>query len=144
MSLDLTAIYQAAWALASADSGWIAKSRVLQHWADVPASQRPALFQAAQSMTVEPFANSDVAKWEIPLRYYIYISHTGDPTTPPQDLLAARIAVLVAAFAPPAGFDEQTLGGLVASCDVSGEIETDEGTLGTDAVAIVPVRIVVG
>ena len=47
-------------------------------------------------------------------------------------------------LAPPPGFDRLTLGGLVHTCEIAGTIETDEGTLGQDAVARVPVRIVVG
>jgi hypothetical protein len=53
----------------------------------------------------------------------------------------------IAAALAPTGADlvagAQTLGGLVKHCWISGAIETDEGALGGQAVAIVPVEILV-
>lgn len=138
--MSIAAILDAAWTLASADPGWVTTSTKLLHWADVPASARPALFQAMRSPLIE--CTQDARKVTLPLAYYVYISHT-DPAGPAAQL-AERIDVLLAAFTPPPGLDRQTLDGLVHTCEIAGEIETDEGTLGTDAVAIVPARIVVG
>jgi len=51
---------------------------------------------------------------------------------------------LEAALAPPPGPSfKQTLGGLVEHCWINGEIQTDEGTLGNQAVAIIPIRMLV-
>ena len=36
----------------------------------------------------------------------------------------------------------QTLGGLVSDCWISGKIETDEGALGGQAVAIIPIEMI--
>jgi hypothetical protein len=49
---------------------------------------------------------------------------------------------LTAALAPPNPVENvQTLGGLVAHCWIEGGIQTDEGVLGGQSVAIVPIRI---
>jgi hypothetical protein len=47
------------------------------------------------------------------------------------------------ALAPEPGEAVLTLGGLVARCWIDGDIETDEGLLGEQAVAIVPVSILI-
>jgi hypothetical protein len=47
------------------------------------------------------------------------------------------------ALSPGPAFEEQTLGGLVSHCRIVGEIETDEGVLGDQAVAIIPSKSMV-
>ena len=45
---------------------------------------------------------------------------------------------------PPVGPSfKQTLGGLVEHCWIEGEIHTDEGWLGLQSIAVVPVRMLV-
>ena len=138
--MSIAAILDAAWQVASADPGWVTTSTKLLGWWDVRPEKRPALFQAMGDPLVEPMG--DARKLTLPIAYYVYVHHT-DPAGPAAQL-AERIDVLLAAFAPPPGFDRLTLGGLVHTCEIAGTIETDEGTLGQDAVARVPVRIVVG
>ena len=142
MTFDAEPILAAAWAVASADASWLTKSRNLLHWADVPASGRPALFQSLKSVSVRPLGRGVTALRELRLTYTIYTAHTG--ATVAQTTLVNAIAVLADTFAPLPGFETQRLGGLAYSAAIDGEIETDEGTLGTDAVAFVPVLLVVG
>ncbi|HXP74621.1 MAG TPA: hypothetical protein VN823_10790 [Stellaceae bacterium] len=47
------------------------------------------------------------------------------------------------ALAPDLVTNVQSLGGLVAHCWIAGKVETDEGVLGGQAVAIVPIEILV-
>jgi hypothetical protein len=138
--MSTEAILAAAWAQASPAPLWVTTSRKLAHWHDVSGASRPALFQALNRIDAAPLdAVTSLTIW---LDYYVYITHT-DPEGP-QAQLAAAIDTLRAAFTPAPGFESVTLGGLVAEASVMGTIQTDEGTLGRDAVAIVPVRLLVG
>ena len=62
-------------------------------------------------------------------------------------MLNPLLDAIEAALAPQAGGDLAanvvTLGGLAYQAWINGKIETDEGTLGGQSVAIVPIRIVV-
>ena len=137
----ISAILTAAFAQATTGAGWVTTSTKLLHWADVPASQRPALFQTMGNPELDT-AGDGAAGLILPLNSYIYVTHT--VPAGPAAQLADRIDALRTAFAPPIGSQWQTLGGLVHRATITGTIQTDEGTLGTDAVAIVPVRITVG
>ena len=60
-------------------------------------------------------------------------------------MLNPLLDAVVAALAPGGAdlaVNAQTLGGLVSHCWLAGKIETDEGALGGQAVAILPVEIV--
>ena len=60
----------------------------------------------------------------------------------PSSVMNPLLDAVTAALAPDNPINTaQTLGGTVAHCWIEGAIETDEGTLGDQAVAIVPVRI---
>jgi hypothetical protein len=48
-----------------------------------------------------------------------------------------------AALEPAPGYPRQTLGNLVHSCRIAGDIEKDAGLLGPQSVAVVPIEIIV-
>jgi hypothetical protein len=72
---------------------------------------------------------------------YIYNLSTADPYASPAIGLNKLMDAVTAALSPMGGATEQTLGGLVSYCRINGQINTDEGVLGDQAVAIIPIEI---
>jgi hypothetical protein len=80
--------------------------------------------------------------WTLAVDLYVY-AHSSDPYLPPAMLLNPLLDAVEAALAPAAATGVQDLGlpAQVQHAYISGRIETDEGVLGDQAVAIVPVEI---
>jgi hypothetical protein len=138
-------IYAALFAAAAEAADFVTTSRRLRHWSDVAAMEQPALFMAQKSETAEQQRGLPT-KWSCDVDFYLYC-HAPDETTSPTTVLNPLLDAVEAALAPLAGADlaanAQTLDGLVYRAFINGKIETDEGTLGGQSVAIVPIRIVV-
>ncbi len=134
-------IYEALFALVSGSASFATASRRLRHWSDVGAAEQPALFMAQKSETAEERAPLPV-KWRAMVDFYVY-AQAPDELTAPAIALNPLIDAIEAALAPPASSNVQTLGGLVSHAWIAGKIETDEGVLGGQAVAIVPIEILV-
>lgn len=132
-------IYSALFALVAAAPGLVTTSRKLLHWADVPASQRPALFMAQKREAIVQ-STGRPAVWTLTVDLYVYVSTQG-ATSPGAVLNPILDAISTALDYRPGPGVPQTLGGLVQWARISGAIETDEGTLGSEAVAIIPVNI---
>lgn len=124
---------------------FVTTSRRLQHWADVPAESQPALYQI---QTREECARTrgKPPLWKLRLSLYLYV-HTmaqTDSTIVPSQLLNPLLDAVEAALAPDdIANDVCSLGGIVSSCYIDGAIETSEGLLGDQEVAIIPITIVV-
>jgi hypothetical protein len=131
------AIHSALASLLEAVPGVKTFSRKLRHWSDVPASEQPALFMAAQNQAVIVDGLGIPPKRNLPVRLYLY-SQSHDPALQ-NELLDA----LEKALEPAPNEIALTLGGLVSHCRIEGEIELDEGLLGEQAVAIIPISILV-
>jgi hypothetical protein len=110
--------------------------RKLLHWSDVQAGEQPALFMAAGNQAILVEGHGMPPKRTLSINLYIY-NQNEDPALQ-NNLLDAIEAAL-----EPIGEETLSLGGLVHYCRIEGEIETDEGLLGKQAVAIVPVSILV-
>jgi hypothetical protein len=110
--------------------------RRLVPWADVPPSDQPALYMLCANQTVTVEGRGIPPKRSLPVTLYLY--NQNDDPAQQNDLLDAIEAAL-----EPRGEETLTLGGLVSHCRIEGEIETDEGLLDSQAVAIVPVSILV-
>ncbi|HUC62653.1 MAG TPA: hypothetical protein VMF53_11935 [Alphaproteobacteria bacterium] len=134
-------IYAALFALVSSLPGVAFASRRLKHWSDVAPALQPALFMV-QKREQPKEARGLPTHWTFTVDLYLYANSGADPNAIPAQALNALIDALEAALAPDPVSGVQTLGGLVthAWLDPSG-IETDEGVLGDQAVAIVPVQI---
>jgi hypothetical protein len=138
--MNREAIYAALFALVSAADGLVTTSRKLKHWSDVPASQRPALFQAQARETVLATAvNGLPSRWLLEATLYVYVSTPG--ALSPGEVLNPILDAITVALAPTPAGAPQTLGGLVEYARIEGAIESSEGTLGDDEVALIPVRI---
>lgn len=138
--MNREAIYAANFALVSAAPGLVTKSRKLLHWADVPANQRPALFQAQVSETAMQQTGMPT-KWLLKVKLYIYVSTAG--AVSPGEVLNPIIDAISDRYANDTAGHRQTLGGLVQYARIDGTIETFEGTLGEDEVAFIPIEILV-
>jgi hypothetical protein len=134
-------IYAALFALAAGAASFVTVSRRLRHWSDVGAAEQPALFMIQKSETAEERRPLPV-KWRASVDLYIY-AQAPDELTPPATVLNPLLDAVETALMPDPVSHVQSLGGLVSHCWIAGRIQTDEGVLGGQAVAIVPVEILV-
>lgn len=134
-------IYAALFALVASAASFVTVSRRLRHWSDVGAAEQPALFMIQKSENAEERRPLPV-KWRASVDLYIY-AQAPDELTPPATVLNPLLDAVEAALAPDPVGHVQTLGGLVSHCWIAGRIQTDEGVLGGQAVAIVPIEILI-
>lgn len=137
--MNREAIYAALFARLSAIPGLVTTSRKLRHWTDVPPPEQPALFQAQGNQTAQPQTGLP-PKWLLSADVYIYVRTTGADA--PGPVINPILDAVTDALAPDNPVRNTcTLGGLVEWARIEGAIETDEGTLGDQAVAIIPINI---
>jgi hypothetical protein len=116
--------------------------RVLAHWDDVSPAMQPALFMTQGTQSASQ-ATGLPTKYTLNAKLWLY-THRDTSNEIPSVTINNILDELDAAIAPPVGPSfKQTLGGLVEHCWISGDIETDEGTLGVQSVAIVPISMLV-
>lgn len=135
-------IYAALFALIAGAAGFAVADRRLRHWSDVAPAEQPALFMAQKSEVASVKTLAAPTVWTLTVDVYLYV-HSSDPYCAPATLLNPLIDAVEAALAPSAATGVQDLGlpAMVQHAYISGKIETDEGVLGDQAVAIVPVEI---
>lgn len=138
-------IYAALFDRVSIVPGIVVAERRLRHWNDVKSIEQPYLCvaQGNQTATQGNPVKGLYAKWILEADIYVYVQTTGKQI--PGSVINPILDAIENALAPP--FPDvnkcQTLNGLVEHCWIEGTIETDEGTLGDQAVAIIPVVILV-
>jgi hypothetical protein len=138
--INREAIFAALFALLSSSGAYTTASRRLQHWNDVSKSAQPALYMA-QGAQVARTVRGYPTVWTLSVDVYIYVRTDGGLN--PGPIINPLLDAIEAALAPNAAENTQTLGGLCEWCRIEGAIETDEGTLGDQAVAIIPISILV-
>lgn len=133
-------IYAALYAKLTAIPGIVTTGRRLKHWSDVPAEQQPALYLIQRNETPSQVKGVP-AKWSLKADLYLYVNTGNDENIAPATLLNPLLDAIEAVLAvePFSGF--QTLGGLVSHAWIAGTIETSEGVLGNQEVAIIPIEI---
>jgi hypothetical protein len=135
-------IYAALFALLAGAAPFKVASRRLRHWTDLDPAEQPALFLVQKRETAKQ-AEGAPAEWRAEADIYLYCQAPDDETAP-SSVLNPLIDAVEAALLPQ-GADlatgTQSLGGLVRHCWISGAIETDEGALGGQAVAIIPIEL---
>lgn len=137
--MNREAIYSALFTRLSGIAGLKTKSRILVHWTDVPAEQRPALYQS-QSTEMPITKTGEPQKWLLSVDVYIYVQTDG--MTPPSTVLNPIIDAIEAIFPLHPITGKHTLDAPgVEWARIEGTIQTDEGTLGNQAVAIVPIQV---
>ncbi|EHU2374009.1 MULTISPECIES: hypothetical protein [Acinetobacter calcoaceticus/baumannii complex] len=145
MSINREAIFMALFDLLKNIDGFVTAERRLRHWSDVPDIEQPylCLAQGQQSVAQGSPATGVKPKWTLYADIYLYARTTGEQV--PSSVLNPLVDAIEAALQPE--FPEiekcQTLNSLVTHCWIDGTIETDEGTLGDQAVAVIPISILV-
>ena len=124
----------------SAVPGFVTVSRKMKHWSDTPASEQPSLFVRQTGQVYEQNLGLPprlILNFEVAV--YAQSSDPGDIPTSIQNALLDDVA---AALAPDDfGTKALTLGGLCKHCWIDGNIETDEGLLGQQTVALIPIKV---
>src|SRR5215472_7480357 len=140
--INREAIYSALWEVASNATSFAFFNRRLRHWADLSPAEQPALFMSEKGGHAVVKALRAPLVWTLYADFYIYV-HSIDPYTAPATKLNPLLDALEHALAPPAATGVQNLGlsDMVQHAYIAGKIETDEGVLGDQAIAIVPVEI---
>jgi len=135
-------IYSALWTLGAHAAQFVTASRRLRHWNDVAPAEQPALFLSERGGHAAVKALGAPAVWTLYADFYLY-AHSSDPYAVPATLLNPLIDALEAALAPSPNTGIQNLGlpAIVRHAYIAGKIETDEGVLGDQAVAIIPIEI---
>ena len=114
--------------------------RRLLHVNEVPAGQQPAIF-LAQTGQVPLYQPGRTIMWELSADIYLYVR---DPKgKDPGPLMNPIMDALCEVFKPDnAMVNACTFGGLCHKVEL-GQIATDEGTMGEQAIAIIPVTMTV-
>jgi hypothetical protein len=137
--LNREQIYSALFDKVKTIPGFVTAGRKLKHYADLSASEQPAIFQAQTGEVVHKEVNKPY--WfDFNVELYVYVNTSADPDEVPATQLNNLVDAIVDKLAPNwTGF--QTLDGLVFNVVIDGTIETDKGVLGDQAYAIIPVKI---
>jgi hypothetical protein len=135
-------IYAALWTLGAGAARFASANRRLRHWADVAPAEQPALFMSEKGGHAAIKRLGAPIVWTLHAEFYVYV-HSSDPYTAPGTILNPLIDALEAALAPSPTTGVQNLGlpEMVQHAYIAGKIETDEGVLGDQAIAIVPVEV---
>jgi hypothetical protein len=140
--IDREAIYGALWSAGSRAWSFASANRRLRHWSDVTPVEQPALFMSEKGGHAVVKALGAPTVWTLFADFYIYV-HSSDPYAAPASILNPLLDSLEQALAPSPASGIQNLGlpDMVQHAYIAGKIETDEGVLGDQAIAIVPVEI---
>jgi hypothetical protein len=135
-------IYAALWALGAGAARFATASRRLRHWSDVAPAEQPALFMSEKGGLAATKRLGSPIVWTLYGEFYIYV-HSSDPYLPPGVILNPLLDALEAAVAPSPATGIQHLGlpEMVQHAYIAGRIETDQGVLGDQAIAIVPIEV---
>lgn len=135
-------IYASLWTLGAGAARFASANRRLRHWADVAPAEQPALFMSEKGGDAIIKRLGAPIVWTLYAEFYVY-AHSGDPYLAPGTILNPLIDALEAALAPSptTGIQDLGLPEMVQHAYITGKIETDEGVLGDQAIAIVPVKV---
>jgi hypothetical protein len=135
-------IYAALFDVLAGAADFTVVDRRLRHWSDVAPAEQPALFVAQKTELASVRTLGAPTVWTLAVDLFVY-AHSSDPYLAPATVLNPLLDAVEAALAPSATTGVQDLGipSQVQHAYISGKIESDEGVLGDQAVAIVPVEI---
>jgi hypothetical protein len=135
-------IYAALFDLVAGAAGFVTAERRLRHWSDVAPAEQPALFMTQKSETGAVKALGAPPVWSLAVELYLY-AHSSDPHLSPAAILNPLVDAVEAALAPMPATGMQDLGlpSMVQHAMIAGKIETEEGVLGDQAIAIIPIEI---
>jgi hypothetical protein len=136
------AIYAALFARVAGAAQFVVAARRLRHWSDVTPAEQPALFVRQKSEVAALPVPGAPTVWTLHVELYVY-AHASDPYLAPATVLNPLVDAVEAALAPSpvSGMQDLGLPAMVQHAGIAGKIETNEGTLRDQAVAIIPVEI---
>jgi hypothetical protein len=138
------AIHQALFDLVKDLPGFVTTSRRARLVKDVAPEEQPALFlEEGPGETVQYQAAGLPAKHFLYVDLGFYARLDEDKNVAPGTVLNPLIDAIEAACAPDPDEEDQTLGGLVTYCRISGKILKNEGLLDGQASVVIPVEILV-
>ena len=115
-------------------------TRRLKHWQDVPGEDQPALYMEHTGEVAQP-TRGQPTKIVLELNLWLYVKSEGAEVGP---VLNPMLDAIEKALQPKNDGDHTlTLGGTVHHCWIEGQTQIFEGDLGEEAVAIVPVKLLV-
>jgi len=135
-------IYTALWELGANAARFASANRRMRHWTDVAPAEQPALFMSEKGGQAAIKKLGAPIVWTLYAEFYIY-AHSSHPYLAPATILNPLLDAFEAALAPSPTSGIQNLGlpQMVQHAYISGKVQTDEGVLGDQAIAIVPVEI---
>jgi hypothetical protein len=135
-------IYAALWALGAGAARFASANRRLRHWTDLAPGEQPALFMSEKGGHATTKALGAPIVWTLYADFYVYV-HSSDPYLAPAMLLNPLLDAIEAALTPSPATGVQNLGlpTMVQHAYIAGKVETDEGVLGDQAIAILPIEI---
>jgi len=118
--------------------------RLPPNWVETPPDQQPALFLIHGQETLEQHVQSMGGPLSSTIEYIVVlmVNSGGQINSAPMSRLNPIMDALVSAVHLYTGY-KQTLGGLVHRLIISGPIETDEGQLGDQAIAVITLNVIV-
>ncbi len=135
-------IYAALFARVAGAAKFVTAGRRLRHWSGLTAAEQPALFMRQKTEIAKVATLGAPTVWTLIVDLYVY-AHASNPYVAPATILNPLIDAVEATLAPLAATGLQDLGlpAMVQHAYIAGKIETDEGVLRDQAVAIIPVEI---
>lgn len=120
--------------------GIVTSSRILQKWSDVPQEDQPALYLTHATYTPTIKGRGIPPAWDSLCNITVYARR--DPDTGSCAALLPIIEEIIGALAARAhpGFGTVQIGDAV-DVRIEGPIRTDEGLLGDQAIAVIPITI---
>lgn len=131
----------ALFALLSAAAPFTTTGRRLKHWSMV--AEQPALFLDDRGTDYPPHDSGIPPKRTLMADVWIYANSGEDPDAVPATQLNSLIDAVEAALAPSPVTNTLTLGGLVTHCWIEGRPEYFSGHLAGQAIAVVPIKMLV-
>ena len=132
--------YGALFTLLQGISGIKTCTRRLNHWADLPPESQPAIYlqvgneNRTQQRGLPPHITLEASVW-------VYVNTEGEPAGP---VINAVLQGIDAVLQPMEQVtNPNTLGGLVRNCWIEGVTSIYEGDLGDQAVAVIPVKMLI-
>lgn len=133
-------IMQALFTLLTSSGAYKTIGRRLELWTKV--AEQPALFLRHVGDSYPPRPTGLPPKTEMDCEAWIYSKAGANKDIAPETALNALLDGLETALLPDP-FPTQTLGGLVHHCWIEGRVEIHPGDLDAQAIAVVPIRILV-
>jgi len=135
-------IYAALFARVAGAANFVTAGRRLRHWSGMAPAEQPALFMRQKQEVAKVPTLGAPTVWTLIVELYLY-AHSSNHYVSPATILNPLIDAVEATLAPLAATGLQDLGlpAMVQHARIAGKIQTDEGVLRDQAVAIIPVEI---